>query len=234
MMGVSLAGVLAVDALPLLAEEFRANLTRPGRGISTLNASANDRCLWQCSECSLIWPAQVASRTYLGSGCSRCAYRRTGTGTSRFEYEVAAVLAVASGLLVETDAWVSVPPDRPLQFDLRAGGLYVELDSYRWHQDQLERDIRKTDRAAAAGLDVVRVRCDRLPGVPGAVCVFAPGATKEASPWAWAKALRGPLEARGAEWRDLPLRERQDIRKRARSDWEADRSWTSPMERKAA
>ncbi|WP_396231018.1 zinc-ribbon domain-containing protein, partial [Frankia sp. EI5c] len=71
-------GESLADLNPELAAQFRHNLSRPGRGPTTLRTQSHDLCEWECDQ-GHRWPAIVANRTN-GRGCSDC----TGHGRSAF------------------------------------------------------------------------------------------------------------------------------------------------------
>jgi len=66
---------LADDAV--LAAEFVANRTHPGRGPSWIAKGSGDTCLWRCGTCGREWETQVCSRTgRQKSSCPPCAVER--------------------------------------------------------------------------------------------------------------------------------------------------------------
>lgn len=75
------------DLHPLLAAEFRENLTRPDLGTTHLRGNSQQTCLWRCRSCHHEWSATVTNRVN-GRGCPLCAnksrarHRRTPTAAS--------------------------------------------------------------------------------------------------------------------------------------------------------
>jgi Probable Zinc-ribbon domain len=60
------------DLAPVVAAEFRENLTRPGRGPGELRCGSQDRCRWCCAACGWVWEAAVHNRVGNGTGCPVC------------------------------------------------------------------------------------------------------------------------------------------------------------------
>src|SRR5215217_4137652 len=122
---------------PVIARQFVANLSRPGRGPAALLAGTNDLCRWRCRR-GHEWITTVAARAG-GSGCGRC----SGNGRSKFELEVAELITAATGLPVSIDVPVTGGGRRwRVDLYLPAIDLLIDLDPAWWHRD-LARDARK-------------------------------------------------------------------------------------------
>jgi rubrerythrin len=175
-------GLSLAEVFPDVAADFQEDLTVPGRGPEQLASRSNDTCRWRCAR-GHEWVTTVASRA-AGAGCARC----QGTGRSLFEYEVAELLAQATGSDVRVD--VQVKADRRTwRVDLQVvdAELLVDLDPLYWHRNA-SRDERKSHAMRAR--DYIRVRPRSLP--PVAVPTVAVEDDCE-DPYAWAAALRPAL-----------------------------------------
>lgn len=193
---------------PLVAAQFVENLTVPGREPAQLAARANDLCRWRCRR-GHEWVTTPASRV-AGAGCARCA----ASGRSLFEYQVAFLLAAATGSLVRTDVPIVVN-GRTWRVDLEVvdAGLLIDLDPSFWHAVG-GRDARKS--AAMAKHDYIRIRPAGLPALHVPV-VEVPSACED--PFEWALALRAELSARRLNLRDLGEREKAAALSEAFTEW---------------
>ncbi|WP_376785977.1 MULTISPECIES: zinc-ribbon domain-containing protein [Aeromicrobium] len=72
---------------PEIASEFVQCIVQPDRTPATLRPSSNLICRWRCSDCSLEFTAQPASRVR-GRGCPACARTRAGELKSRVSHEL--------------------------------------------------------------------------------------------------------------------------------------------------
>lgn len=95
-------GLSLAEVHPLLAQQFVANISRPGRDPSGMRGGTNDACRWRCQR-GHEWTTTVAARALGGSGCPSCGR----SGLSRLEMEVAGLLAAATGTGVVTDARIT-------------------------------------------------------------------------------------------------------------------------------
>lgn len=196
-------GLSLAELQPILAAQFIENVSRPGRKPSTIPAGANDNCRWRCDR-GHEWMTTVAARVSGQTGCPRCGR----SGQSRLEFEVAGLLASATGstVLTDTGSTTDIRVDacgRSWRVDIaverRPERVLIDLDPPVWHQDA-ERDARKAQ--ALHEHDYLRVRPVGLPrlGPPAQVVTF-PGPTTDPPAAAWVEALRGPLQARGLSFR---------------------------------
>ncbi|MFC1415039.1 zinc-ribbon domain-containing protein [Streptacidiphilus cavernicola] len=195
------------DVRPDLAQQFVENLKMRARTPAIINPGTNDPCRWRCPR-GHEWVTTVASR-FSGAGCARCG----SAGKSRFEFEVAELIAIATGLLVEVDALPPVQAGRQPRVDLHIPSvdLWVDLDPKKWHQDT-ERDLRKSVKLSH--LNYVRIREASLPPLPGTILCAASD-----DPWKWASLLRGLLVAKGCSWRLPRESERNAALARAAQRW---------------
>lgn len=185
---------------PDIACQFRRNIEMPGRGPDRLGPASRYLCEWECDS-GHLWSARVVDRT-AGSGCPAC---RTH-GRSRLEFEVAALLSTATGLVVELHQIITLATGRRREVDLRLPEvpLIIELDPTGSHgsSESVDRDTRKTQQLIADGHVVLRARHRGLPvlGVDGYVHVeVAPGLNA----WSWAQAIGRSLDAQGIAWKNL-------------------------------
>ncbi len=204
---------------PLLAQQFVANISRPGRDPSGMRGGTNDACRWQCQR-GHEWTTTVAARVLGGSGCPRCGR----SGQSRLELEVAGLLAAATGRGVTTDVRLKAG-GRSWRVDLAIAlpdgrQLLVDLDPAVWHQD-VSRDARKAN--ALASVDYVRVRPRSLPPLPSeARVVLLPwNQPEDAPPAAWADVLLPLLSSRGLPNRALRPDEVAAAMSEAARSWQA-------------
>jgi hypothetical protein len=72
----------SLDDYPILADEFVANVTYPGKVPKWIAAGSGDIVTWRCTQCSHSWNTQVAHRTGPNpTGCKPCAVaRRSAAG----------------------------------------------------------------------------------------------------------------------------------------------------------
>ncbi|MGI8331342.1 DUF6461 domain-containing protein [Actinomadura scrupuli] len=107
---------------------------------------------------------------------------------SRFEREVAAMVAAATGLTVEVDHHVYAA-GRKMRLDLSIPelNLFIKLDPHRYHSNlnSAIRDQAKMQRLEAAGLDVIRIRQQGLRF--GHISARMPAMTASVADYAWVK-----------------------------------------------
>ncbi len=211
-------GLSLAEVNPLLAQQFVANVSRPGRMPSGMPAGANDNCHWRC-ERGHEWTTTVAARVGAGSGCPRCGR----SGRSRLELEVIGLLVAATGQAVESDVRVTAGA-RSWRIDLAVSTpdgrrLLVDLDPAAWHQD-VARDARKAK--ALADFNYVRVRPVALPPLPSGTCVLLLTSQEQDSPaLAWAEALAPLLVRQGMAFRTLGTDEVAAVLAAAAREWQA-------------
>lgn len=193
-------GESLADLDPVLAKQFRRNISRPGRGPDRLRRQSHDLCDWECEQ-GHVKPATVANRTN-GRGCADC----TGHGRSPFECKVAMLVEAASGLVVELDHRLRLPRRREDRFDLFLPelNLLIDLDPKWSHATRasLVRDTAKTEAALAAGLDLERIRERGLPPIPISGLTHYE-ASSGVDPEEWAEVIGYLLRRRGHPWKDL-------------------------------
>ncbi|WP_243088174.1 zinc-ribbon domain-containing protein [Streptomyces sp. 891-h] len=202
------------DLHPEVAEEFVTNLTRPGRTPEKIRPGSKDRCRWRDAT-GREWEAVVYERTRSPArGLVLSAH-----GRSRFEYEIAALIAAASGLRVDKDVRIDVPGQaRALRVDLSLPEirLLVELDPARWHHTPASatRDQRKSELLAEAGHRVIRLRSDTIPEIAApSLLVRGP------APWTWAQALVPLLQEAGRPWQELTAEQAAEVVGEAARAW---------------
>lgn len=206
----SRSGQSLADVHPHLVGQLVVNETHPGRMASQMPAKTNDQCWWRCSR-GHEWTTTVAARA-AGSGCRRCG----GFGRSRFELEVAELLATGCNTEVEADVDVLASGRRwRIDLYLPAIGVYIDLDPAQWHQDHA-RDARKA--AALSNLDYVRVRPPGLGELEGQICLVT-GNDDGSDPLVWAAALGGLLAKRALPWREPALDAVAQALARAARSW---------------
>jgi hypothetical protein len=193
-------GESLADLDPVLAKQFRSNLSRPERGPDQLRPQSHDLCEWECDQ-GHLHPASVANRTN-GRGCPDC----SGQGRSSFECKVAMLVAAASGLKVELDHRLRLPARREDRFDLFLPdlSLLIDLDPAWSHAKpgSLKRDTAKTNAALRAGLRLERIRERGLPPLPVPGLTFyeaGPGLEPED----WAETVGCLLRSGGQAWSKL-------------------------------
>jgi hypothetical protein len=210
-------GESLADLNPLLAKQFRSNLSRPERGPDRLRPQSHDVCEWECEQGHLK-PATVANRAN-GRGCSDC----SGQGRSSFECKVAMLVEAASGLKVELDHRLRLPGRREDRFDLFLPdlNLLIDLDPAWSHgkSGSLERDAAKTRAALWAGLRLERVRERGLSllQIPG-LALYEAGPGLE--PEEWAGTIGGLLRSGGRPWRELDPNQVTKALSKASSLWQ--------------
>ncbi|WP_373312420.1 zinc-ribbon domain-containing protein [Asanoa siamensis] len=197
------------ETTPGAAAQFLENLSQPGRGPAAMNPATNDLCRWRCDK-GHEWVTTAASRA-AGSGCARC----RGNGQSRFEVEIAELIAAGTGATVLVDV-SQVAGGKRWRIDLSIPsiGLLIDLDPAHWHRNSA-RDSRKA--MAFAGHEYLRVRPTHLADVGGQICWVTDGGD---DPWKWCLAMVPYLSARGATWTGLTPDQRATALAAAAKRWE--------------
>ena len=131
----------------------------------TVLARSNKKAWWQCSACGNEWQAAMSKRA-LGQGCPECA---KGKRVS-FQEKAIAFYLRACGLDAMENyraTWLE-----PFELDIYLPDLQVgvEYDGYPWHED-IEKDLRKSERCKQSGIELIRIRDDRCPQIhDGFIC----------------------------------------------------------------
>ena len=205
------SGPTVADENPEIAVQFVENVTVPGRGPAELSPGSNDTCLWRCPR-GHEWRATVQNRTKRRSGCPAC----SPAGKSRLEFEVAELVAAATGLSVDKHfrtfgrgRWWTV------DLYLASLGLLADLDPAFSHRNAA-RDQRKC--AALVDQDYVRLRDSSLPPLSAHTLLVT--AETDAPADVWADVLVRYAGDRGVKVRTLDKQERKAALTRAAVEWE--------------
>jgi hypothetical protein len=187
-----------------LTVEFVENLSRPDRDVHSTPSGSQDRILWRCGRAH-EWETSARQRVKYRTQCPTCL---AGLWTSRLEYQVAALVELATGLEVRVGARrrrVDRRATEHVDLHVVVPDLLCDLDPSRWHraQDAVARDLRKLERFA--GQRYVRIRPRRLGRLPAERArpeqQVLLTADDEEDPWVWASALIAALiAALGGSW----------------------------------
>lgn len=184
-----------------LVVELVRNLSRPDRTADTTPSGSQDRIAWRCRR-GHGWETQARQRVKHRTQCPTCL---AGLWTSRLEYQVAALVGVATGSDVQVGARrrrVDRKATEDVDLYVVASDLLCDLDPSRWHRaaNSAARDLRKLERLA--GQRYVRVRPQGLALLPAVGArpeqqVLLDG-IDETDAWVWAEAVLRALGMHGS------------------------------------
>ena len=119
---------------------------------------------WICSR-GHEWKASVGSRSR-GTGCPKCNIQ-----TSKLEIRIFTELS----LIFEDVRWQPKIDDQEIDVYIPGLKIGVELDGYPWHEGNEERDLRKEDLLKKQGIDIIRVRDNRLEKIHSSDILYKDG-----------------------------------------------------------
>lgn len=158
-------GESLADLRPDLAGRALRNLSRPSVIPARLRLRSNAQVLWAC-QCGTQFPGSVCNAVKTQVFVCRTCQRR---GKSRFEFQVAELLRVLTGLEVQMHHGERLATAVDLY--LPRGDVAIQLDPVSSHVKKFEVDRKRLDALRGDYRLAIRVREEPLHPLPGCVSV---------------------------------------------------------------
>jgi len=145
---------IADEFIACLCDSCKVNLSAP-HTTSNISVGSGKSCLWQCLSCHEQWEARIADRLHKEhpTGCPNCVV----PGTSYREQSIFTLLSKELALPyagnVKVEGW-----DYPVDFVHHASKTVIQYDSYYYHKDRTQADMRCNKILKKAGWNVLRIR----------------------------------------------------------------------------
>jgi hypothetical protein len=151
---LKIAGRSLQDAYPKLIDEwdFSKNKLNP----KELTPNSNYKVYWKC-KFNHSWEATIYNRTGNGSGCPEC----SGSGTSKIEIYI---LCELRKIFTKVD-WRKKIDSFEVDIFVPEYSFGIEIDGEYWHRNKTEKDQKKSNYLKSKGIDLIRIRSDKLPNV---------------------------------------------------------------------
>ena len=150
-------GVSLLDEFPDLMKEwdYALNTHDPSKLVSGSNILAHWKCNFGHS-----WKASIYNRTGNESGCPFCK-----SSTSKLEVYI---LCEIKKLFTDVE-WRSKIDGYECDILIQDINVGIEVDGAYWHDNKIERDLKKHKVFSEKGINLIRVRDSSLPKIEGSI-----------------------------------------------------------------
>ena len=149
------------EAFPLVAAEW--DHERNSEPPSAFSPKSNKKVRWVC-KFGHCWEATITNRTHNESGCPYCTNQ-----SSRLEIFLLCELRS----IFQEVSWRKKIEGDECDLFIPSINTAIEIDGSYWHRSKLTKDLEKSDRLRATGIDVIRIRQTGLPAIEGNAEVIA-------------------------------------------------------------
>lgn len=145
------SGSTLFQKYPYLANEwdYNKNHLDPNK----LTPNSNYKAFWKC-KFNHFWEASIYNRTGNGSGCPEC----SGSGTSKLEIYILCELRT----IFSEVYWRKKIDTFEVDIYVPQYSFGIEVDGEYWHKNKVEKDKKKSIHLESKGIDLIRVRSDRI------------------------------------------------------------------------